>query len=88
MCEAHAAGWSGIVHIFQFHAHLRVVYYVAFSVAFSDSVFVAYNILDFQVVLAEKTAVLFTKDGDQHNNLHDMQCMWYVFNDVQYSVLS
>ena len=26
---------------------------------------------------AEKTAVLFTKDGDQHNNLHDMQCMWY-----------
>uniref|UniRef100_A0A7N0RHA1 Uncharacterized protein n=1 Tax=Kalanchoe fedtschenkoi TaxID=63787 RepID=A0A7N0RHA1_KALFE len=30
-----------------------------------------------QVTLAEKTAVLFTKDGDQHNNLHDMQCMWY-----------
>ncbi|XP_057451305.1 N-terminal acetyltransferase A complex auxiliary subunit NAA15-like [Lotus japonicus] len=30
-----------------------------------------------QVVLAEKTAVLFTKEGDQHNNLHDMQCMWY-----------
>ncbi|KAJ6700855.1 N-TERMINAL ACETYLTRANSFERASE-RELATED [Salix koriyanagi] len=30
-----------------------------------------------QVVLAEKTALLFTKDGDQHNNLHDMQCMWY-----------
>ncbi|XP_012571543.1 N-terminal acetyltransferase A complex auxiliary subunit NAA15-like [Cicer arietinum] len=30
-----------------------------------------------QMVLAEKTAVLFTKDGDQHNNLHDMQCMWY-----------
>ncbi|XP_073048390.1 N-terminal acetyltransferase A complex auxiliary subunit NAA15-like [Primulina eburnea] len=30
-----------------------------------------------QVVLAEKTAVLFTKDGEQHNNLHDMQCMWY-----------
>ncbi|XP_076925857.1 N-terminal acetyltransferase A complex auxiliary subunit NAA15-like [Bidens hawaiensis] len=30
-----------------------------------------------QVPLAEKTAVLFTKDGDQHNNLHDMQCMWY-----------
>ncbi|KAG2599107.1 hypothetical protein PVAP13_5KG457000 [Panicum virgatum] len=29
------------------------------------------------VGLAEKTAVLFTKDGDQHNNLHDMQCMWY-----------
>jgi len=28
--------------------------------------------------LAEKTAVLFTKDGDQHNNLHDMQCMWLV----------
>ncbi|XP_010532133.1 PREDICTED: N-alpha-acetyltransferase 15, NatA auxiliary subunit-like [Tarenaya hassleriana] len=26
-----------------------------------------------QVTLAEKTAVLFTKD----NNLHDMQCMWY-----------
>jgi peptide alpha-N-acetyltransferase len=31
-----------------------------------------------KVGLAEKTAVLFTKDGDQHNNLHDMQCMWYV----------
>lgn len=31
-----------------------------------------------KVALAEKTAVLFTKDGDQHNNLHDMQCMWYV----------
>ncbi|KAK1282040.1 hypothetical protein QJS10_CPB22g00985 [Acorus calamus] len=30
-----------------------------------------------EVSLAEKTAVLFTKDGDQHNNLHDMQCMWY-----------
>ncbi|KAJ1254995.1 hypothetical protein BS78_K300400 [Paspalum vaginatum] len=30
-----------------------------------------------KVGLAEKTAVLFTKDGDQHNNLHDMQCMWY-----------
>ncbi|XP_022723354.1 N-terminal acetyltransferase A complex auxiliary subunit NAA15-like isoform X8 [Durio zibethinus] len=30
-----------------------------------------------KVALAEKTAVLFTKDGDQHNNLHDMQCMWY-----------
>ncbi|KAH8514435.1 hypothetical protein H0E87_007314, partial [Populus deltoides] len=30
-----------------------------------------------QVASAEKTAVLFTKDGDQHNNLHDMQCMWY-----------
>ncbi|KAJ0977810.1 hypothetical protein J5N97_013284 [Dioscorea zingiberensis] len=30
-----------------------------------------------QVGLAEKTAVLFTKDGEQHNNLHDMQCMWY-----------
>eukprot|EP00252_Welwitschia_mirabilis_P024175 TRINITY_DN7068_c0_g2_i1.p1 TRINITY_DN7068_c0_g2~~TRINITY_DN7068_c0_g2_i1.p1 ORF type:complete len:915 (+),score=223.86 TRINITY_DN7068_c0_g2_i1:244-2988(+) len=30
-----------------------------------------------QVKLAEKTAVLFTKDGDQHNNLYDMQCMWY-----------
>ncbi|KAK9677157.1 hypothetical protein RND81_11G124400 [Saponaria officinalis] len=30
-----------------------------------------------QVSLAEKTAVLFTKDGEQHNNLYDMQCMWY-----------
>jgi ABC-type multidrug transport system ATPase subunit len=30
-----------------------------------------------QVELAEKTVVLFTKDGDQHNNLYDMQCMWY-----------
>uniref|UniRef100_A0A0D6R3U3 Uncharacterized protein n=1 Tax=Araucaria cunninghamii TaxID=56994 RepID=A0A0D6R3U3_ARACU len=30
-----------------------------------------------QVDKAEKTAVLFTKDGDQHNNLYDMQCMWY-----------
>ncbi|KAM7253805.1 hypothetical protein ACFE04_031487 [Oxalis oulophora] len=31
-----------------------------------------------QVALAEKIAVLFTKDGEQQNNtLHDMQCMWY-----------
>ncbi|CAH8355923.1 unnamed protein product [Eruca vesicaria subsp. sativa] len=30
-----------------------------------------------QVTSAEKTAVLFTKEGDQLNNLHDMQCMWY-----------
>ncbi|KAL0808256.1 hypothetical protein Bca101_100748 [Brassica carinata] len=30
-----------------------------------------------QVALAEKIAVLFTKEGDQINNLHDMQCMWY-----------
>ncbi|KAK4479629.1 hypothetical protein RD792_015155 [Penstemon davidsonii] len=30
-----------------------------------------------QVSLAEKTALLFTKEGEQHNNLHDMQCMWY-----------
>ncbi|KAF6175955.1 hypothetical protein GIB67_003443, partial [Kingdonia uniflora] len=29
-----------------------------------------------QVGLAEKTAVLLTKDGDQHNTLHDMQCIW------------
>lgn len=35
-------------------------------------------ILQLQVALAEKTAVLFTKDGEQHNNLHDMQCMWCV----------
>lgn len=34
-------------------------------------------ILSLKVSLAEKTAVLFTKDGDQHNNLYDMQCMWY-----------
>jgi len=30
-----------------------------------------------RVADAEKTASLFTKDGDQANNLHDMQCMWY-----------
>ncbi|GAA0157196.1 acetyltransferase [Lithospermum erythrorhizon] len=30
-----------------------------------------------QVALAEKTALLFTKDGDQQNTLYDMQCMWY-----------
>ncbi|CAN6845863.1 unnamed protein product [Brassica oleracea] len=30
-----------------------------------------------QVTSAEKTAVLFTKEGDQLNSLHDMQCMWY-----------
>lgn len=39
-----------------------------------SEVFAIYSI--FKVGLAEKTAVLFTKDGDQHNNLHDMQCMW------------
>ncbi len=26
---------------------------------------------------AERLATLFTKDGDQINNLFDMQCMWY-----------
>ena len=26
---------------------------------------------------AEKTAVLFSRDGDQMNNLYDIQCMWY-----------
>lgn len=26
---------------------------------------------------AEATAALFTKDGDQVNNLFDMQCTWY-----------
>eukprot|EP00884_Botryococcus_braunii_P006971 jgi/Botrbrau1/16275/Bobra.0066s0056.1 len=26
---------------------------------------------------AEKMAALFTRDGDQANNLNDMQCMWY-----------
>ncbi|XP_047316946.1 N-terminal acetyltransferase A complex auxiliary subunit NAA15-like [Impatiens glandulifera] len=30
-----------------------------------------------QVTMAEKTAILFTKDGEQHNSLYDMQCMWY-----------
>ncbi|ONM37065.1 Ulp1 protease family C-terminal catalytic domain containing protein expressed [Zea mays] len=35
-----------------------------------------------QVGLAEKTVVLFIKDGDQHNNLHDMQCMWIVGDAV------
>jgi len=40
-----------------------------------------------KVGLAEKTAVLFTKDGDQHNNLHDMQCMWYVLFALSYPSL-
>ncbi|XP_022728588.1 N-terminal acetyltransferase A complex auxiliary subunit NAA15-like [Durio zibethinus] len=35
------------------------------------------DLADRYVALAGKTAVLFTKDGGQHNNLHDMQCMWY-----------
>lgn len=26
---------------------------------------------------AERTATLFTRDGDQINNLFDMQCVWY-----------
>ena len=30
-----------------------------------------------QIEQAEKTAAMFTKDGDQANNLNDMQCMWY-----------
>ncbi|KAK3248425.1 N-alpha-acetyltransferase 16, NatA auxiliary subunit [Cymbomonas tetramitiformis] len=30
-----------------------------------------------QVESAQDTIALFTKDGDQGNNLHDMQCMWY-----------
>lgn len=36
----------------------------------------------YKVALAEKTAVLFTKEGDQHNNLHDMQCMWLVYSNI------
>jgi len=39
-----------------------------------------------KVGLAEKTAVLFTKDGDQHNNLFDMQCMWCVLVTLSFSV--
>eukprot|EP00271_Cylindrocystis_brebissonii_P017542 TRINITY_DN4604_c0_g2_i1.p1 TRINITY_DN4604_c0_g2~~TRINITY_DN4604_c0_g2_i1.p1 ORF type:complete len:965 (+),score=256.92 TRINITY_DN4604_c0_g2_i1:597-3491(+) len=30
-----------------------------------------------QVEKAEKTAALFTRDGEQYDNLFDMQCMWY-----------
>eukprot|EP00232_Nephroselmis_pyriformis_P011093 CAMPEP_0182873838 /NCGR_PEP_ID=MMETSP0034_2-20130328/12564_1 /TAXON_ID=156128 /ORGANISM="Nephroselmis pyriformis, Strain CCMP717" /LENGTH=757 /DNA_ID=CAMNT_0025006513 /DNA_START=71 /DNA_END=2340 /DNA_ORIENTATION=- len=30
-----------------------------------------------QVAEAETTVMLFTKDGDNMNNLYDMQCMWY-----------
>ena len=30
-----------------------------------------------QIDGAERTAALFTKEGDQANNLHEMQCMWY-----------
>ena len=26
---------------------------------------------------AQRMAALFTKDGDQASNLHDMQCTWY-----------
>ncbi|KAK6914929.1 N-terminal acetyltransferase A, auxiliary subunit [Dillenia turbinata] len=37
-----------------------------------------------QVTLAERTAVLFTKDGDQHNNLHDMQCMYELASGQSY----
>ncbi|KAL9269242.1 N-terminal acetyltransferase A complex auxiliary subunit NAA15-like protein [Drosera capensis] len=37
-----------------------------------------------QVALAEKTVVLFTKDGDQHNNLHDMQCMYELASGESY----
>ncbi|KAF9690047.1 hypothetical protein SADUNF_Sadunf01G0155300 [Salix dunnii] len=37
-----------------------------------------------QVALAEKTALLFTKDGDQHNNLHDMQCMYELASGESY----
>ncbi|KAJ8427810.1 hypothetical protein Cgig2_007786 [Carnegiea gigantea] len=37
-----------------------------------------------QVSLAEKTAVLFTKDGDQHNNLYDMQCMYELASGESY----
>jgi peptide alpha-N-acetyltransferase len=49
--------------------------------SFSDSgVFICSVAI--KVALAEKIAVLFTKDGDQHNNLHDMQCMWLVYNHV------
>ena len=68
------------IYIFEFHSHSSAVICVVFSFACSDFLLVCS--LDIQVALAEKTAVLFTKDGDQHNNLHDMQCMWFVSNHV------
>ncbi|CAN1160990.1 5'-3' exoribonuclease 4 [Linum perenne] len=40
-----------------------------------------------QVTLAEKITVLLTKDGDQHNNLHDMQCMWFFWQEPVYDPL-
>jgi len=36
-----------------------------------------YLLRDGQIEEAEKTVVLFTKEGDQVNNLHEMQCMWW-----------
>ncbi|EXB32330.1 hypothetical protein L484_005536 [Morus notabilis] len=48
----------------------------SFSLVVSDNELIK-ELFVSQVALGEKTAVLFTKDGDQHNNLHDMQCMWY-----------
>jgi peptide alpha-N-acetyltransferase len=36
-----------------------------------------YFLRDGQIDKAEKTVVLFTKEGDQVNNLHEMQCMWW-----------
>merc|ERR1712216_49963 len=36
-----------------------------------------YLLRDGQIEQAEKTVVLFTKEGDQVNNLHEMQCMWW-----------
>jgi len=42
-----------------------------------NTISTAYFLKDNQVENAEKTVVLFTKEGDQVSNLHEMQCMWW-----------
>eukprot|EP00290_Baffinella_frigidus_P057134 CAMPEP_0180361566 /NCGR_PEP_ID=MMETSP0989-20121125/12727_1 /TAXON_ID=697907 /ORGANISM="non described non described, Strain CCMP2293" /LENGTH=627 /DNA_ID=CAMNT_0022353277 /DNA_START=61 /DNA_END=1940 /DNA_ORIENTATION=+ len=44
---------------------------------FLNTISVRYALRADRRVLAETTVSLFTKDGDNPNNLHDMQCMWY-----------
>jgi hypothetical protein len=44
---------------------------------FLNTMSVRYALRADRRALAESTVALFTKEGDNPSNLHDMQCMWY-----------
>lgn len=45
--------------------------------SFLNTISTRYALLADRRSLADSTVTLFTKDGDNPNNLYDMQCMWY-----------